>query len=80
MSNRADRNNKWLLVPFIALVVLWAVLGHHYYTIISEYAGLGYYMSHPVLYVGVEFMWLTCVAVATWLCVKVIDFIREEGK
>ncbi len=65
---------------FLVLAVVWAFLCHHYYSVLSVYAGLKYYLSKPVLYVGVEFMWLWCVTVLTWLGIKVVEEVCRGSK
>ncbi len=72
------QRKKVKAVAYAALVMLWAWLGHHYYTRLAVYAKLKYYITHPVLYVGTEAMWLACVAMITALGVLALEKLSKD--
>ena len=68
------------LAVILCLTAVWAFLCHHYYSVLATYAGLEYYLSHPVLYVGVEAMWLWCVTILTWLALKTVKEVTNHAR
>ncbi len=69
---------KLKLAVFLTLSGVWAFLCHHYYSVLSVYARLKYYLTNPTLYVGVELMYLWCVTILTYLAIKVVE--NEDKK
>lgn len=67
---------KLKLVVFLILSVIWGFLCHHYWSILSFYVKVKQY--NTLHYDLVEFMYLWCVTILTYLAIKVVE--NEDKK
>ena len=57
---------------------LWIINLEHYQHILSLYAEIGYYLSHPILYVAVESWFLLSELMIFFLVYKIVKLLEER--
>ena len=69
---------KTRLVGLIVLIVIWALLGHHYWSVLRYWVYHNLFNKDPIVYCMIEFMWLICLVVITWLGEKILDTLEKH--